>query len=300
MKTPSQIHGKDPAGLSNRTPLIPASRPTAGQRFLAWMIGAGTLSLGACTVIIKEPANETTFRAPNPVHVVVTANADMSNLVVKDVTPNATTDITHQMSPVIDNKSTGDLVNLSLGRHRITAEARVYCWYCSGLSQQTSTWKDICIADASWPSTSQSYTSVGMSNGNTWTKTSDTTVGIGPDTGSQQERWNFIRTGGITQTLGLVQSTENSCLCLRSMDTQQNTPIGLALCDASEHTQLWQALELPTTQGHSRFQNLGRSTSSACLTQGPNNTLIQRSCLDTGDQLWKVKDKDGNFVLPFQ
>lgn len=262
-------------------------------------LGAVALTLSACSLNMKEPAFGATYRTPASVPVVVMANATMSNLTVRDITPNGTTDVTSQMSAITDNQRSGTLTGLSLGKHTIEAEADVYCWYCSRQTHRSIVSKNICVAEASWSPSYPSFTAVGKSNSQTWNKTSDTTVGVSADTGARTERWNLIRVGGITQTVGLIQSTENSCLCMRSTDTPQNTPIGLALCDSSDHTQLWQALELPATQGFSRFQNMGRAVSDACLTQGPNNTLVQRACQDTGDQLWKIKDKNGAFVRPF-
>jgi hypothetical protein len=74
------------------------------------------------------------------------------------------------------------------------------------------------------------------------------------------------------------------------MDDKQETPIGLAICDANENTQKWQAIgPFPGSNAY-RFQNVGRRISDACLTEGPNNTLIQRACKDTPDQLWSIRD----------
>ena len=260
------------------------------------MLAAAVL-LSGCSITIKEPIQGAVIRFPAPVRVVITANASMSNLVVKDVTPNSTNNV--QVPYVSDKEYTGN-VNLPVGNHTITAEADVYCWYCSPPSQHSSDQKNICVAADTWLSSYPSYTAVGKSNNLSWSKTSDTAVGVAADTGASESRWNLIRASRITQRIGLIQSTENSCLCMRSMDDNQRTPIGLAICDAHDRTQLWEAFEMPNTNGNHRFQNFGRSTSSACLTQDSANTLIQSSCLDTDNQLWKIKDnRTGNFVSPF-
>jgi hypothetical protein len=114
------------------------------------------------------------------------------------------------------------------------------------------------------------------------------------DTGTLATRWNFNRIGGIASNRGLIQSVANSCLCLRSTADLDGTPIGLALCDQNDSTQQWSALQ--ATNGGStdlRVQNDGRGISSACLTEGANNALVQSSCSDTPNQVWSIKDGTG-------
>lgn len=261
-------------------------------------IVAAAVMLSGCSIAIKQPNDGAVIKLPTPVHVVVTANASMSNLRVNDVTPNGTINVTNQISYVSGEESSGNL-NLLTGNHTISAEADVYCWYCTQQTSHSSDKKNICVAVETWPPSYPSYTAVGRSNTLSWSKTSDTAVGVAADTGVPQSRWYLIRVGGLGQSIGRIQSTENSCLCMRSMDGKSGTPIGLAICDGSDQTQLWEAFEMPNTNGNSRFQNFGRSTSDACLTQDSNGLLIQRPCLDTDDQLWKIRDKTANFVRPF-
>lgn len=256
------------------------------------MTGITVLS-GCASFSIDQPKDGTVLRAPARTTVAVIAAPSMSRLVVKD----GTIDVTSQVTRVSDRLSRGD-IGLTVGHHTITAEADVPCWYCQrGWARDQV---KICVAAATWPSGTATNIAVGKSNGLSWMKASDTVIGMAADNGTAATRWHLVRVSGITQAAGLIQSTENSCLCMRSMDAAGGTAIGLALCDANDRTQLWDALPMPNTNGNYRVQNIGRSVSSACLTQGPNMSLVQRSCLDTDDQLWRFRDSStGQFVSPF-
>lgn len=252
--------------------------------------------LSACSSFsIDQPKDGAVVRLPaNNVHVVVTGKPSMSGVsLMLDQTS-----ITNQIHYVTDSSWEGD-VAIPAGSHTITAAAKVPCWYCSPNPWQASSQIKVCSAAATWPAGTPTQTAFGMSNNLSWVKTSDSTIGVATDTGTSTSQWHLIRTGGISQSIGLIQSTENSCLCMRSIDDKQSTPIGLAICDSGDSTQVWQALPIQNTGGNFRLQNTGRGLSDACLTQA-NAQLIQKSCLDTGDQLWKIKDNSlGQFVSPF-
>jgi hypothetical protein len=256
--------------------------------------GMGIALLSGCASFsIDQPKDGTVLRAPARTTVAVIANPSMSGLVVRD----GTTDVTSQITRVSDRLSRGD-IDLTVGTHTIFAEADVPCWYCQRGWARNQV--KICVAAQTWPSGIATNIAVGKSNGLSWMKASDTAVGMAMDIGTSVTRWRLIRLGGITQSAGLIQSMENSCLCMRSMDDVGGSAIGLAICDTNDHTQIWDALPMPNTNGNYRVQNIGRSVSSACLTQGPNMSLVQRSCLDTDDQLWRFKDSStGQFVSPF-
>lgn len=244
-----------------------------------------TVLSGCASFSIDQPKQDAIVRLPAKANVSVIASPSMSGLVVKD----GATDVSSQISYVSDRLRQGEL-SLPAGRHTITAAADVPCWYCYPRMWRASSQIGICVAADTWPSGVATETAVGKSNGLSWAKTSDTTIGVAMDSGTAVTRWQLVRVSGITQNIGLIQSTENSCLCMRSMDDRQGTPIGLAICDSSDQTQIWDALQMPNTNGNCRFQNFGRSVSNACLTQDASKTLIQRSCLDTDDQLWKIRD----------
>jgi hypothetical protein len=210
----------------------------------------------------------------------------MSNLVVK---LNGT-DVTSSM-----NATSGAVVNGSLSPpagkvNVLTADGSVDCWYCSPKTQQMHHQVTFCAAPAAAVN-SMTKTAFAKRDNLTWSKTSDTSIGVGADGNTFMTKWNLLRLGGITSSIGLIASADDSCLCMKSMDDQQNSAIGLALCDANDATQQWQGLPTPNAgNGFFRLQNNGRGISSACLTEGNNNVLVQRDCNDTDDQVWKVKD----------
>jgi hypothetical protein len=252
--------------------------------------------LSACSSFsIDEPKDRALFRMPANPTVIVKASS-MSALVVKL----DGTNVSNQINYVSDQQSQGSVSVPAAGNHTITAEANVPCWYCSPNPWQASDTRYICVAGP-WPSTATTFTSFAKGDNQSWAKTaSDTTVGVAANTGAASTRWNLVRVGGIGQSIGIIQSTEHTCLCMKSMADQSGTPIGLAMCDSNDQTQIWQALLMPGTNNHYRLQNFGRSVSSACLTEGASGVLIQDGCLDTDKQLWKVKDNNlGIFVSPF-
>ncbi len=215
---------------------------------------------------------------------------------------NATLDgnnVTAQFSPSGAQLQQATFANLAPGLHTLTASAdTLQYWilfpYC-GSGTDTA---NFCVP-IQYSIATPSKTAFANRDNLSWLKASDTTVTVAADVGASFNRWNLIRLGGIASSTGLIQSTDNSCLCMRSMDDRQSTPIGLALCNPQDATQQWQALQIPPS-GSFRFQNNGRGVSDACLTEGPNLSLIQRSCLDTPDQLWKVRDNtNGQFGSPF-
>ncbi len=268
-------------------------------RVLILTAAAATVLSGCASFSISEPKDGATVRLPAKTTIIVEASPSMSNLVVKV----DGTNVNNQINYVSGQKFQGDL-SLPAGRHSITAEADVPCgWYCSGQYQQTIhelSQRSFCVADQT-SLTTPSKTALAKRDNLSWTKTSDTTVGVAPDNGTLMPRWNLLPLGGIGSSTGLIQSTENSCLCMRSVDASQNTPIGLAICDSNDATQQWQALQVPPFgTGNFRIQNNGRGISDACLTEGSNNVLIQRSCNDTPDQLWSIRDNtNGQLVPPF-
>jgi len=195
------------------------------------------------------------------------------------------------------------LTNLAIGPHTLIASADTLQWwflipYCGGSSATTN----FCVAEETSLST-PSKTAFLNGNGKSWTKTSDTTIGVAVDAGALATRWNLNRIGGAASNIGWIQSTENSCLCMRSMDDKENTPIGLVICDKNDKTQQWTAIPEPpfdATIKTFHFQNSGRGISDACLTAGQNDVLIQRACNGTSDQKWAIRNNTNmQFVTPF-
>jgi hypothetical protein len=254
-------------------------------------LSAAALS-GCVSFGIRAPADRAIYPAPTVAPLEVQAKPSMSGLAV---TLDGT-DVTGQLTSVTTTEAVGSL-SLTEGSHRIVASANVPCWYCAPNMRYEV---QVCVKSSSWPAAVPTMTALLKRNGQSWTKTSDTAVSVAPDAGTPATRWQLLRTTGIGQAAGQIRSIDNTCLCLKSMDDPGGTPIGLAFCDATDHTQLWEAMPMPNTGGHYRFQNLGRSVSSACLTRGTSDVLIQAGCLDTDDQLWKIRDNTtGSIVAPF-
>jgi len=264
-------------------------------RILILAAAAATIFSGCASFSISDP-KDGALNLPATTTVTVIATPSMSGVVVK-VDGN---DVSNQINYVSDQRSSGNLT-LAAGRHSITAQATVPCWYCSPQSWQASFQANVCVGAVTALGT-MTKIALAKADGLSWSKTSDTTVGVATDTGTTMTRWNTNRLGGIASTTGLIQSTENGCLCMRSMDGSQNTPIGLAICDGNDATQQWQALQVaPFGTGNFRVQNNGRAISDACLTEGANGVLVQRACNDTPDQLWSFRDNStGALGPPFQ
>jgi hypothetical protein len=199
-------------------------------------------------------------------------------------------DVSGQINYVSDAESRGQL-SLPAGVHTVSASATVPCWYCSPQATQLSSQAKICVASV--PSlTAMSETAIANSDGLVWSKTSDTSVSVAADGGTALTRWSVTRLGGIASSIGLISSIDNSCLCMRSVDASQSSPIGLAVCDGNDPLQQWQFLAIPAGGPNAfRVQNNGRGISDACLTENPSNhVLVQLSCNDTPNQLWKFRD----------
>jgi hypothetical protein len=241
---------------------------------------------------LKSPKDGDVVRLPAKTVVTIEASPSMSALAVKLDGSNVTNQITWTAPP-----GQGELA-VPAGKHSLSADADVPCWYCSGTYHPSQT-ATFCVA-APWPSGTSTRTALARGDDKSWDKTSDAAVGFATDAGAPRTQWNLVRVSGISQSIGIIQSTENTCLCMQSMADQSDTPIGLAICDPSQQIQLWQSLPIPNKGGHYRFQNFGRGTSSACLTEGANGVLVQRGCLDTDDQLWRIRDNaTGTIVSPF-
>jgi hypothetical protein len=248
---------------------------------------AAAVVLSACSSFaITQPRDGSTIRLPGPTAVLVDASPGMSGLrVFADGA-----DVSGEIGSVSGAQSRGSL-NLSAGRHAIMAAASVPCWYCFPNPTQRSMQASVCVANPTSAS-SPSKTALAQADGRTWSKTSDTTIGVGPDDRSLGTRWRFFAPGG-EGAAGVIVSVENDCLCMKSMDAMQDTPIGLALCDLDDALQQWQAAQ-PANGGSWRLQNSGRTPGDACLTEGAHGVLVQRACTDAPEQLWSVRDNATN------
>ncbi len=259
--------------------------------FILTLIGSAGMS--ACSSYsLEKPKDGDIVRLPAKTAIAIKASPSLSQVVIKLDGSDVSNQVTWSTTP-----GEGDL-NVAAGKHTLVADADVPCWYCSGKKYRHSAQATFCTAGP-WPAGTPTSTAFRRVSNAGWDKTSDATISVAPDAGAARTRWNLVRVSGITQSIGIIQSTENTCLCMVSTADQSETPIGLAICDASNPTHLWEAFPKPGT-GHFRFQNRGRSTSGACLTEGASKVLVQRGCLDTDEQLWRIRDDaTGNFVGPF-
>jgi len=108
------------------------------------------------------------------------------------------------------------------------------------------------------------------------------------DDGTLNSRWNFIPNTPFSDN-GIIQSTEDSCLCMRSTDTHDGTAITLAVCDRNDNNQRWQ--EWSNNNGFFNFYNIGSSGDQVCVAEDSHGTLIQRNCnTNAQEQLWHTFD----------
>ncbi len=257
---------------------------------------AAAAVLSGCSFAIAEPKDGATVRLPAKTKVMVRAKPSMSNLVVMVTDQNKMTkDVSSQLVHVPANgeQVEGDLI-LPAGTYSITATADIPpTWYSPHHSDQAK----FCVA-APWPSTSPTFTAFRKgSTAQSWNKMDDTTVVVDADTGTPQHRWNLERSSGSLTPIGIIRSTENTCLCMQSMDATSGTPIGLAICDPANPLQQWLAFQISTDY---RFQNQGRNVNdNACLSEEAGK-LIQRGCDLKDEQLWRIRNNaSGNLVSPF-
>jgi hypothetical protein len=255
------------------------------------VIAAATFMTGCVSFGISTPTDGAIIRS-SPVSVSIAASPSMSGLTV---TLDGA-DVTAQMSARSGTTSTGSITPATGRKSVLVAQADVPCSYCSSNHLQSQV--SFCVV----PASPTSSVKIPLADRDTlsWSKTSDTGVGLAQQVSTAIE-WDLRPAGGIGGGgTGMIASVDNLCLCMRSMDDQQNTPIGLAICDANDSTQKWQALQTPSTGTAYRIQNTGRAISDACLTEGPGNVLVQKACNDTPDQLWRFKDTStGRLVSPF-
>ena len=119
------------------------------------------------------------------------------------------------------------------------------------------------------------------------------------DDGTLNSKWNFIPKDNFGSH-GLIQSTDDACLCMGSTSQWSGTPITLAFCDRNDPSQVWEQSPptSPTNAGYWAFQNAGFRE---CLAEGPNHTLSQSDCdFNNAEQLWRTWDVNlGNYQDPF-
>ena len=254
---------------------------------LKWTLGLVVIAaLSACSSFnVSQPQDGAIIVAPATTKVTIEGDPRLSGVQVRL----DGADVSNQITALSAGRSEGNL-NIPIGRHTINVEADVPCWYCGGGWFHHTAQRNICVV-AAGPLAGAFKTPRSNAAGNrSWSTGGGTGVSVAADTGTASTRWNFRRLGGIASSRGLIESVELPCRCLRSDAAAQNTPIGLAMCDQNDALQQWTSLQgVGWGPGNLRFQNDGRGVSDACLTES-GGVLVQRSCNDTPEQVWVIRD----------
>ncbi len=247
-------------------------------------------ALAACSSFdVVEPKDGSIVTLPAKARVSMQANPRLSAV---QVTVDGT-DVSNQMTST-STHSEGEL-SLPLGRHKVFVAADVDCSYCSGGKYRPAEERKICVV-AAGPSQAAFKTPFAQGDNLSWASINNPNVSVAQNLGTTSTRWHFILLGGIGSNVGQLESIELPCRCLRSTQDAQNAQIGLSLCDVTDTRQQWRSfrMQLSGGKGFYRFENSALGLGDACLTEGPNNQLIQRSCNDTDKQLWAVQNNTTN------
>jgi hypothetical protein len=164
---------------------------------------AATSLLVGCAVFVNKPDAGQAITAL-PVAVNLTANATWSNLTVQLTDQaNSTTNIT----PLFTygpgaNEANASLANLANGSYAIKATADVYCWYCGGTSNSTSSTRQFSVNVAAAPPPPPTLTSLTPTSG--MVGTSVALVGTGFAAGMS------VRFGNATAAAPTVSSATSA------------------------------------------------------------------------------------------
>lgn len=139
--------------------------PVLASTRAAFCIAATSLLVG-CAVFVNKPDAGQVITAL-PVAVNVTANATWSNLTVQLTDQaNSTTNITPQFTyGPGQNEANASLSNLANGSYTIKASADVYCWYCGGTSNTTSSTRSFSVSVTAPPPPAPILTSLTPTSG---------------------------------------------------------------------------------------------------------------------------------------
>jgi len=244
--------------------------------------------VGCVSFSMTQPPDNTRIVLPAPLPVEIQGTPRITTAQARvDATP-APVQWTYSPDSRIASGPLSVPPGVPVGTHTLTVEADVPCWYCAGGSFRQQASRSFCAANpgplnvAGVPNMSTKS----KADGNAWViqTGSPPSVSVRANTGTSTSVWLFQ--GSRLSQIGVIQSVDQPCMCLQSTDAQQGTPIGLAGCNSKDATQLWQAMP---SGSFIFFQNNGRGISDACLTSS-GGKLIQRTCRQTDDQLWTIRD----------
>jgi hypothetical protein len=249
------------------------------------------IALAACSSFnVSSPQQGKVITLPGMVPVEMYGKPEIvGHVEVRDLTANM--DYSNQVMQRSADRYSGAFV-LPAGQHKIYVAADVSCWYCTGKTYRPSETRSICVT-AAGPASGPFKTAFAKDTNLSWSTPMIDVVSTA-QSGSNTTRWKFNpASSGFAADTGFLESVEFPCYCMRSTDDKQNTPIGLSACDRDDPLQKWQAFRVGSVvsnKGFYRFQNTGRGISDACLTEGPNGQIVQRTCNDTDDQLWAIQN----------
>lgn len=189
-------------------------------------------------------------------------------------------------------------LNLGYGSQKIVVSTTMDCALCSGGSASLQAERQVCVRPATrYPGVFVTALgpAVGGASPQAWgavPTASGLEARVVPDSAGPLVSWRFTRLAGAFSEVGVIESVEQPCRCLRSASPTPGSPLELATCDPADPLQRWQFLPLPGPTREARVQNLGRSVSDACITEGPppEKRLIQAVCQDSPPQRWRFRD----------
>jgi hypothetical protein len=252
------------------------------------LVAAALLSACYAKFQILSPTADAVVSPSSAIHIV------LSGRQVSDLTLNI--DGNDFTSRIVLDPNTGNYVAdlpLAVGMHTINASALAYCSYCSGQVYLASDHKMVCAAGGTPPFTTKTLSA--QDGGMGWSSTGLRTVALAVNDGTTKTQWEMYPIG--LQGFGIIYSREfYPCTCLRSPDDTNKAAVELAPCNVNDPRQQWEATRMQQQglTGLFRFRNNGTSASTdVCLAEGhaTDNTagkLVQDSCTDAADRLWKV------------
>lgn len=269
---------------------------TRSKRCIALLITALPVISGCSSFGIYSPTDKGAVDG-SAVSVDIKGGPSMTGLKVSldgtDITTSllATSDSEYQSMP------SGLAVGGTTGQHVLSAEADVYCWYCSNYTYHPTAQVSFCAGGATNINV-LSRTASSKIDSKGWSNNANTTVDVvnNASPSTSQTQWDMQRLSGIGSP-GAIKSVNNRCVCMASVDGRDDTPIALKACDANDQTQWWTALPVAN---FSQLQNQSHGIDIVCLKEG-NGKLVQHAC-DANDphQLWSFFDlTNGIFDGPF-
>ncbi len=202
-----------------------------------------------------------------------------------------------------DGECKGPL-SVSAGNHSIVFSAEIPCWYCSS-SYTPSETRSVCVGQPPAVFATMALAASAKPDGQVWNNVSDSATGTVAAGGTSNDTMWRTYPFSQFQSIGLIQSVANGCLCMQSRNDPSNPGIQLAWCDFTKATttQMWESF--PSGDGNANAHRYKNTGSQKCITEGTSGSLEDQTCdLSLGAapnpaQIWTLKDGSGNVVQPF-